>query len=317
MPVRRAGRNGGLLRETLRVTAALDETGEWCYRVAMGKERYEERLDAALDPTAYQDVNVALRHLLMSIRAILGEHFLGMYLDGSLALGDFDPRSSDIDYLVVTNCALSDEAFSALREMHARFNAGGSPWATEVEALYVPREALRRADPAYALLPHIQRGPAETLVLDDLGGGWVLHLHVLREHGVALVGPDPRSLIDPVHPDELRWASADLMETWWGPMTDDVEPKFESHVGYRVYTAITMCRILYTLQFGTVVSKPVAARWALEALDPAWKDVIRFALAWRKDDSAPRAGGAIETTELVRYTLARCRQWTQKALPRV
>ena len=34
--------------------------------------------------------------------AILGDHFIGFYLGGSLAVGDFNPLRSDIDIAAVT-----------------------------------------------------------------------------------------------------------------------------------------------------------------------------------------------------------------------
>ncbi len=88
-----------------------------------------------LHPTPYADVNAVLHEFLRSIQTILGKHLRGMYLSGSLALGDFDPRSSDLDLVVVTGDALSYELFVALREMHARFDTSGSPWAAKVDAV--------------------------------------------------------------------------------------------------------------------------------------------------------------------------------------
>src|SRR5690242_11526777 len=96
-----------------------------------------------IHPTAYADVNAVVREFLTNLQAILGSHFRGMYLSGSLALGDFDPRSSDIDFVVVTDLELADDLVEALREMHAQFDASGSPWAAKVDAVYIPQEALR------------------------------------------------------------------------------------------------------------------------------------------------------------------------------
>src|SRR5215469_13557725 len=53
-----------------------------------------------LHPTPYADVNAVLHDFLIRIQAILGKHLAGIYLSGSLALGDFDPRSSDLDLVV-------------------------------------------------------------------------------------------------------------------------------------------------------------------------------------------------------------------------
>ena len=51
------------------------------------------------------------------MQEILGSQFIGMYLHGSLANGGFDEHS-DIDVIVVTASDISEEAFSALQEMH-------------------------------------------------------------------------------------------------------------------------------------------------------------------------------------------------------
>src|SRR5437660_12777051 len=108
-------------------------------------------MSGSLQPTPYADVNAVLAHFLTQIRAILGDHFRGMYLDGSLALGDFNRETSDIDFIVTTGTDLSHDQFLALRAMHARFNASDSPWATEVEAVYLPEDSFRRPDPENVL----------------------------------------------------------------------------------------------------------------------------------------------------------------------
>jgi predicted nucleotidyltransferase len=36
------------------------------------------------------------------MQAVLRDRFIGLYLGGSLALGDFDPQRSDIDFVAVT-----------------------------------------------------------------------------------------------------------------------------------------------------------------------------------------------------------------------
>lgn len=265
-------------------------------------------------PTAYPDVNATVLEFLTGVRQILGDRFLGMYLSGSLALGDFSPHSSDIDFVVVTDGDVLDEQLVALRSLHARFNASDSPWATEVEAAYIPRDAIRRYDPARARHPHIQRGAAEILDWDQLASDWVLQRHILREHGVIVAGPPPATLIDPVPPDAMRRAMVALMDEWWGTMPVDPAPLRRS--GYQAYAALTMCRMLYTLDAGDVVSKPVAARWAQTTLGARWAVLIERALAWRKDVTETLAGDVDETVALIRYTRDRCRQWQQSWLGR-
>ena len=51
-----------------------------------------------ISPTSHADVNEILNLLFANVKEILQDHFIGMYLFGSLANGDFD-QHSDIDVL--------------------------------------------------------------------------------------------------------------------------------------------------------------------------------------------------------------------------
>lgn len=264
-------------------------------------------MSGALQPTPHADVNAVLRDFLARIRSILGDHFIALYVYGSLALGDFDPRSSDIDFVVVTDAALPHDLFAALYNMHARFDASDSPWATEVEAIYIPRDALRRYDPDQARHPHIQRG--ETLVMHQVDSGWVPLLYIIREHGIVLAGPDPRTLIDPIDPGEIRHAVAPLAEAWFGPAL--LDPELLRRRGAHAFLVLTLCRILYTLDSGAVVSKPIAARWARQLCAGRWVSLIERATAWRKhpDCQEPLSNVEVRDTQtFIAYTLERGRQ---------
>jgi len=85
------------------------------------------------DPTPYLAANAVLRLLLQEVRAVLGPEFVGMYCYGSLSLGDFEPGSSDIDFLVVTANDLPDEMVAALGAMHGRIAVSGLQWADKLE----------------------------------------------------------------------------------------------------------------------------------------------------------------------------------------
>ncbi len=60
-------------------------------------------------PSPYAEVNEILLLLLTRVKHTLGKQFTAMYLYGSLASGDFNPKSSDIDFVVVTESNLAPE----------------------------------------------------------------------------------------------------------------------------------------------------------------------------------------------------------------
>ena len=266
-------------------------------------------------PTSYPEVNVVLQELLTSVQFILGNHFIGMYLYGSLATGDFD-RESDVDYVVVTDDALHDDLVSALQDMHTRIATLDSWCATQLEGSYVPQGALRQYDPVHELHLHIDRGKGEQLKKMQLDnallsrawwGGWVLLRESLREKGITLAGPAPQTFIEPVSPDELRQAALAVLQGWTAQILND--PVEIDSRGYQSYTVLTLCRILYTLQHGSVASKPVAARWAQETLDQRWVPLIERAWIGRQNAGLKAEPYDVnETLEFIRYTLERCQQ---------
>ena len=218
-----------------------------------------------------------LQWLLKGAQSVLGEHFIGLYLYGSLASGDFNPQTSDIDFLVVTATDLSGELVRGLEALHVRLWNSGLKWAAKLEGAYVPQYALRRYDPGSAPCPTINEG---RFYLDRQGSDWIIQRHILREHGAVVCGPSLTSSIDPVTPDDLRRAVAAVLREWWQPMLDD--PHFIRNREYEAYAALTMCRAVYTLEYGDIVAKPMAARWAMQALDSRWTVLIDRAVAWRR-----------------------------------
>jgi hypothetical protein len=253
-------------------------------------------------PTPYPDINALLSLLLREVQGALGDDFVGMYLYGSLSLGDFDPASSDIDFLVVTEHELPDETVAALGTMHARIAASGLIWADKLEGSYIPRAALRRYDPANNRHPTIGVDWAFGIGAHDRS--WVIERHIVRAHGVVISGPSPAMLIDPVSADDLRAAVRDALDGFWRVQLTVPEERLPRlHMrAYQAFAILTMCRALSTLDRGEVVSKPVAARWARETLPPPWPDLIAKALRWRHDT---RPDDLRETLAFIRYTIER------------
>jgi hypothetical protein len=237
-----------------------------------------------------------LRALLTGAQTVLGGHFVGMYLYGSLASGGFDQHRSDVDFVVVTADALPEDMVPALEAMHTRLATSGLKWAPKLEGAYVPQRVLRRHDSSAAPCPTLNEG---CFYVAPLGSDWVIQRHILREHGAVLAGPSPQDLIDPVPPDELQRAVQAVLHEWWLPILQE-RGIWLYRSEYQAYAVLTMCRALHTLQHGSIVSKPAAARWAQSALGEPWAELIERALTWQPD-SEP--GNLDQTLDFIRYTL--------------
>lgn len=254
--------------------------------------------------TPYPEVNALLAQILAGVQGILGETLVGMYLYGSLASGDFDPASSDVDFAVVTSEPLGEGEVDALRRMHEALAMNGGEWARRLEGAYVTREWLRRDDPEDA-----SRFPCFT---EDTpfgryrpGWDWTINRYVLREYGVVLYGPSPATLIDPISREELQKGVREALGHLWADLARGTDaPHWLHERRYQVFVILTMCRALYVLDRGAFVSKPTAGAWAEQHLGPEWTPLVRWALASRDDRTMDdtRLG---ETLDFVRFTLAR------------
>jgi hypothetical protein len=107
-------------------------------------------------------------------------------------------------------------------------------------------------------------------------------------------------LIDPISIGVLKEAVRELLVTWWAPQL--VDASHLQSAGYRFYAILTMCRVLFTMQTGKVVSKPVAADWALQHLEERWQGLIHRALNFPQDSLEDTLE---ETQAFIRYTVER------------
>jgi hypothetical protein len=252
--------------------------------------------------TRYPEVNAVLGLLLSGVRTVLGSRFVGMYVHGSAASDDLDAGRSDIDFVVVTADELPDEMLADLERMHARITTSGMKWAKKLEGSYIPLHALRRYDPADTRYPALRVDGS--FCIDEHGSDWVIQRHIIREQGIVVAGPAPQSLIDPVMPTDLRRAVVATLREWWSPQLRDPVRLYSRE--YQAYAVLTMCRALYTLQHGQVVSKPIAARWGQEVFGERWEALIERALAW---PSGSQPDSLDETLDFIRFALERVQQF--------
>jgi hypothetical protein len=246
--------------------------------------------------TAYPEIDATLAALLSGSRSLFGDDLFGMYLSGSLAGGGFDSETSDIDFVVVTHGEIGMKMQAGLAALNLRIQASGSPWAAKLEGSFLPVRVFEDFNPACASFPTI--GMGGRYGLKHKGIEHALQRHMLREHGIALAGPEPKAFIAPVDAAALKAETLAVLHGWWRSQVDD--PVRLERRGYQAYAVLTMCRMLYTLETGAVASKPAAARWARPRIADRWRDVIDRAVVWRDGDGVDDFAA---TQELIRWML--------------
>ena len=102
---------------------------------------------------------------------------------------------------------------------------------------------------------------------------------------MIVTGPDPRDLIDPITPAELRAAVlAALLGDWANQLAEGADTGWLRPRNYQAFAILTMCRALHVLERGAVVPKPEAAAWAIGHLPSPWPTQVEWALDWRADE---------------------------------
>jgi hypothetical protein len=220
-------------------------------------------------PTAYPELNDVLQELVYSVQGLLEENFLGAYLQGSFAVGDYD-RHSDVDFVIVTESELPDNHILPLQVMHARIFDLDSPWAQHPDGSYFPKEVLRFPPRPGKELWYLDNGSSE--LVKSTHCNTLVVRWVVREHGVTLTGPSPKTLVDPVPVDELHEEIREVISEWGEEILSNPE-RFKNRF-YQSFIVLSYCRMGHNLRTGSIGSKRTGSEWAKMHLDPSWRGLI-------------------------------------------
>ncbi len=222
----------------------------------------------------YPELASVLQRFVASVQNALGTNFLGAYLVGSLATGDFD-LDSDVDFLILTNAELGDAEVKSLRTIHVDIHSLGCYPAEHLEGSYLSTDLLNRADlVGVERFWYVDNGSTslERSVHDNQ---WHVRW-ILRERGITIVGPDPKTLMHPIPPEALRIEAVNALQRLKSHFVAEIDQPlgwFNMRFG-QSFAVLTSCRMLHTCQTGTVQSKLSAVRWAEQSLDRTWCELI-------------------------------------------
>jgi predicted nucleotidyltransferase len=234
--------------------------------------------------TAPAAVRAQLERLTSALQATVGEALVGLYVHGSLALGCFNETTSDIDVLGVTERALTEDEKLALVEVFLEISL--DPYSVEADVVSVVQlQDWRHPSPFELHYSEWRRDrwtadPRATLAsFPAENADLAAHVTVVRERGIALVGPSAESVFPKVPDADFR--DSLLRDLEWSRTADPA-----------VYGILSPCRIWATLGTGELHSKASGARWALSRLPEELRPMVEGALA-----SYNGAGEAIEVDE--------------------
>jgi hypothetical protein len=253
------------------------------------KERYPLSIRHPADPASADDLTqsipAAIQPLLNAYLAMVEQArpglIAGFYLHGSIALGAFNERISDIDFVAALSRPCAPDDLESLRSIHQAVGSRYRPWL--MEGSYLQWRDIGQSDGPLPAHPHLHDG---MLTLDQRQHAgdvtWWVTWWLLSNHGIALRGPKASTL-----PIQLAWEP--MLErmrhnlvTYWGRFLSS-PPKMAwllSDYGVQ-WVVLGALRQYYSLRERAITSKEGAGLYGLAQLPPLFHPVIEEALAIR------------------------------------
>jgi predicted nucleotidyltransferase len=201
--------------------------------------------------------------------AILRGNVVGIYVWGSLTYDAFDERCSDVDFVAVTARDLDEREFSELSEWF-KIKGKHNRWVKRIDMRFViDGEFLDKASRCCGFYHHTGK-----LVRHGSDGNPIIWMNIAQS-GVTLWGKDAKVIAPNVTEQCLNDALLPELNYIMETLQANVGDRSNKAFIYSAYAVLTACRILYTANNRTLVSKDQAYGWALETVPPMWHSTIR------------------------------------------
>lgn len=250
------------------------------------------------------DVRDASRRHLDAVDAALPGLIGGLYITGSVVLGDYWPGRSDIDFMAFTERRLTAADVDALATVHAEFGGSGPCY----DGNYVGWHELAELPDNGRAGPHVVNGEFRDAPCGELTPStWT----EFSRYAATVRGPMAAELGIEISRDRLsEWQLGNLNGYWseFGAGARDTwsgrdQAAFMPYPETACWCVLGPARLHYTLATGDITSKSGAGRYALERFG-GYADLITAALDWRAtgEGGFTHAAG-VRITDLMRAVI--------------
>lgn len=230
--------------------------------------------DTRIPNHPYSELREVLKVFVTEIKAELAENFVGIYLVGSLATGDFD-LDSDVDFLVVTDNDLTEKNIKSLQDIQAKVHGIDCYPAKHLEGSYININDLNNWGTVGEKNLYYFDNGSTTFEKSVHDNKWHVRW-VLRECGITLIGQKPKEILQTIPLDELFTEMKTAMLLRMNKFESEINGplSFNNSRFGQSFLVLTYCRMLHTFYTGTVQSKKAGAKWAKQFVEKKWIQLI-------------------------------------------
>ena len=225
-------------------------------------------------PETGDDRNEIIRQFTVRSAGILKEKLTGIYLHGSAAMGCYQPKKSDLDFVVVVNDALTDAGKREYMDMVLELDADGP--AKGIEMSIVTRDVCNPFVYPTPYILHYSRMHTEWYrtnpedYIRKMNGAdkdLAAHFTVIRSRGICLYGLPVCEVFGEV-PEK------DYLDS----IRDDVSGAGEEINDNPMYLILNLSRVLGYLKEKKILSKREGGIWGLKNLPGKYHPLLLAAL---------------------------------------
>jgi len=223
--------------------------------------------------TRSSDIEKFIYELKEESKKILKENFTGFYIHGSLAMGGFNPKSSDIDILIITFKTVKADT----KRLPAQFLLNHSNRPFPIEISFLNKEQLRNWQHPCSFDFHYSEFWRERYQSDLLKGtsfflndnistdtDLAAHITIINHRGICVEGKPIRKIFPSV--PRLDYKSSIL---------NDFEDCLQNVNTEPIYCTLNMIRVYWYLKEGVISSKLEAGNWSCIALPQYFSESVK------------------------------------------
>lgn len=248
-----------------------------------------QRIPAPIQPTLQEYISLVNHRVPDLMKAF--------YVEGSIALGGFNEHFSDIDFVTLLNRRPTSTEFATLRNIHKVIGKRYPRW--KMSGSYLQSDDL---DPSNNQVEANSCYEGRLRLQGHFDWNWVAGW-ILKNHGIAIIGPEPQALPVTIDWNQLIKRMRENLNSYWAGWTrrPDAIGRMMFDVGIQ-WTVLGILRQFYSFRENTITTKTKAGEYALTCVPSRWHGLIQDALDIRARTKASAYRVSIlRTMEAVRF----------------